>query len=911
MKDLQNLPVKTISIYLLVSVPWILLSDWVVTLFPAEHQHLLQTSKGWLFVAITSFIIYMLLKRACDTSSELDEKLEETVHDLAMANRGKQAVLNAMPVSVWEEDFSQIKKYIDDYIKPENSDVLRQWFDDTPEGVFLLAGKVKTLSIGGSTLEMFRANSKPELLDNLQNVFTEASLRAFREEIIALYDGQHYFNIEAEQRRLDGSTFQTSTSVSLPSTSLDSWDRVIVCIEDISHKQAAEKAMDVFFDLDMNLHIIADLDSTILRVNHGWNTVLGYEREELEGKPFLNFVHEDDMERTLSEMASLKSGQTTYYFENRYKHKNGDYRYLAWSAIAPEGGSVIYAVATDITEKKISELKLRDAASVINNTSEGVMLTELDGTIKEVNGAFTSITGYSRAEVIGQTPSILKSGRHDAIFYNKIWNGISDTGYWQGEIWNRKKNGEIYPELLTIDTIKDEEGRPSAYVSVFTDISLVKNAENRLIHVSTHDALTGLANRSLLDEQLDHAIKHAKRVNTIAALLLLDIDNFKYINDSLGFNAGDQLLRQISSRISASTRADDTIARLGSDEFAIVLEGIEYSKQVSQVVENLLENLKPPFQIEGNEIYISASAGISLYPHDSDTGDGLIRNANSALTKAKESGKGIYLFYAEELTSAALEYLLIENALRTALEKDQFYLVYQPQFDLVTGMLEGMETLIRWNHPDLGTIPPGKFIPIAERSKLINDIGLWVLTQACLQGKKWLDQGYDIGRIAVNVSVPQAMRSDLALIVEQVLETTAFPAVNLELEVTETFAMKDPETSIKLLGMLRDKGIEIAVDDFGTGYSSLSYLKKLPIDKLKIDQSFTASITSSKDDQAIVDAIISLGDSLSLKTIAEGVETSEQLDLLKSLGCQQGQGYLYSKPVGPDEFERLFLGSEG
>ena len=907
MSDLEKLPRNAIITFVFFSVIWIGLSDWVVDLFPVELHQMLQTLKGWFYVAVVSIFMFALLKRSCGSANDLQDELQTAVHRLSAANSKKLEILDTIPVSVWEEDFSEVKKYIDEIIKPADPSNLRDWFNDNPQGAALLAGKVKIISVSGTTLEMFGASNEPQFLSNLHSIFTEKSLEAFSEEVIAFYGGKKIFNVEAEQKRLSGEDIITSTSARLSDSAESDWSLVIVSVEDISKKVLSKNAIDSFFELDMNLHIIASVEGIIIRINEGWTTALGYSRDELEGHTFLELVHPDDLERTLDELSELDTGKKTYYFENRYKHKNGSYRWLSWSAVVPVNGHIVYAVASDITDKKLAEKSLRDAAHIINSTSEGVMLTDMNGLITDVNQSFTSITGYDADEVLGQSPAILKSERHDHNFYKVLWESISSNGHWQGEIWNQRKSGEIYPEFLTINEVKDSDENVYGYAGIFSDLSHIKRAEDQLSHLTTHDDLTGLANRSLFGEQIQHAVKHANRSQKVVAIILLDLDNFKYINESLGFKQGDLLLGYVAERISHSLRSEDVVARISGDEFGILLENIDYSKQTCSIVEKVLDDIKKPFIIESNDIYLTASAGISLYPHDTNDPDLLTRNADTALSNAKENGKGSYQFYSAELTTAAFEYLLIENSLRTALEKDQFYLVYQPQFDLENQLLTGAEVLIRWQHPELGIVPPSKFIPIAERSSLINDIGEWVLRSACVQGKAWIDQGYDFGRLAVNLSGPQIISTDLVGIVESILAETQFPGSNLELEVTETYAMKDPASSKALLGELRMLGIEIAIDDFGTGYSSLNYLKNLPIDKLKIDQSFVACMGESSSDRAIVDAILSLGDALSLKTIAEGIETQEQLDLLLKKGCLLGQGYFYNRPIKPTEFEQLYL----
>lgn len=905
MQKLTSLPIRTALIYLLFSLLWILGSDWLVFSLPTEFHSLLQTTKGWFFVLITSLLLYILLKQGCLTASKLETELHNANSGLHQSIADKQALFDSLPISVWEEDFSEVKRYLDRSIS--KGEDIRSWLDQNPEEVAFLASKVKILSLGGSTLSMFRADSKNELLANLSNIFSQESISAFKEELITFYNGETFFKVEAPQQRLDGSAFMTNTSISIVPGHEKNWDRVLVTIEDITERTEAQNAVDGFFEQAMNIHLIAKLDGTILRANTGWKTILGYTPDELQGSSFPSLIHPDDLPSTYSEMEKLAQGKTTFYFENRYRNKQGRYHTLAWSAVVPKAGDIIYAVASDITERKKAETDLRRAASVYKSTSEGILITGLDGTIKEVNQAFCDITGYSEEEVKGKNANLLSSGRHDNSFYQSIWKSLLTTQAWQGEIWNRKKDGTIYPEFLTINTVQDDKGIITDYVGVFSDVSNLKQTEDQLHRLSTHDALTGLINRTLFLEYLDHALQRAKRTKKLVAIALFDIDNFKKINDSLGFPAGDTLLKELSLRLAKNVREEDTLARVSSDEFALIFEGLHYAKQSAQMAGKLLQCIQKPFYIEQNKIQITASLGISLYPHDTDNSEILIRNADSALTQAKESGRNNFQFYTESLTSAAFEQLFIESALRSALEHNEFYLVYQPQIDLKHNNLIGMEVLLRWHHPNIGLIPPSKFIPIAERAGLINDIGSWVLENACYQGKVWLDKGYQIGRLAVNVAGPQLTQRNLNAAVCAILEKTQFPTSHLELEVTESFVMGQTEEAINLLRGLQEMGIEIAIDDFGTGYSSLSYLKKLPIDKLKIDQSFVSGIVNDSDDDAITDAIIALGHALSLKIIAEGVETQEQADKLKGKGCQQAQGYLYSKPISAEQLEQTFL----
>ncbi len=553
---------------------------------------------------------------------------------------------------------------------------------------------------------------------------------------------------------------------------------------------------------------------------------------------------------------------------------------------------------------------MRQAATVFESTQEGVIITDLQPRILNVNRAFTEISGYTESDVVGQNPKVLQSGRHDQSFYQALWASLLETGYWQGEIWNRRKNGELFPQLLTISTVRDERDNPTHYVAVMTDISQIKQSEQRLEYLAHYDPLTNLPNRLLLNARLRHALQQAARYRTPIAVMFLDLDRFKQINDSFGHPVGDQLLKAAGERLGHCVRVNDTVARVGGDEFVLLLEDIKQPENAAVVAEKILLGFTEPFDLAGQEIYITPSIGVCLYPRDGEEADTLLRNADTALYAAKGQGRNCYAFYSEQLTAHAFEQVMLENSLRKAITRNELLLYYQPQLDLRNGRLIGAEALVRWQHPDLGLVPPIKFIPLAEETGLIVEIGDWVLQTACTQARAWLDQGLEIGRIAVNVAGPQIKRRAIMDQVQRALESSGLPAERLELEVTEGFIMDEAEGSIELLRALRRLGVGLSVDDFGTGYSSLAYLKRLPIDKLKIDQSFVRDIPGDPDDVAIVKAIIALGQSLGLEVIAEGIETAEQQQFLTAQGCSKGQGYLFARPLPVEDFVDFVKGLE-
>ena len=572
----------------------------------------------------------------------------------------------------------------------------------------------------------------------------------------------------------------------------------------------------------------------------------------------------------------------------------------------PEGVVISFK---DMTDRLQIEERLRQAATVYQSAAEAIIVTDANGTITDVNPAFESITGYTREEAIGNTPGMMKSGRQDAMFFHKMWLEIRKYGQWHGEIWNRRKNGEVFPEWLTINSVYDDQQSLTHFVAVYTDISEHKKTEAQLNHLVRHDALTDLPNRAMFDAMLEQAMKHAHRTRTLVAVLLIDLDRFKNINDSLGHHVGDQLLIQLSERFKNVLRADDIVARLGGDEFIILLQDIQDPQQVITAVEKITHVFDQPFELDSHHIRVSASIGISLFPDDAADAASLLSNADAAMYRAKQDGRNTYHFYTETLTANAYEMVLLENALRGALDRQELHLVYQPQIDLKSESIVGFEALLRWQHAELGLVSPAKFIPLAEQSGLIHDIGEWVLNEACRQAQAWLQKGLTFGKIAVNVAGPQLQRGGFVGQVKSALERSAVPAAHLELEVTEGFIMQDAEHAIGQLTALRRLGIEVAIDDFGTGYSSLSYLKKLPIQKLKIDRSFIQDIPNDVNDMAIAEAIIALSKAMSLKVIAEGVETREQATFLRKKGCWYAQGFWYGKPLSVQDAEAFLVKS--
>lgn len=541
--------------------------------------------------------------------------------------------------------------------------------------------------------------------------------------------------------------------------------------------------------------------------------------------------------------------------------------------------------------------RLRMAAAVFDSTLEGVLVTDRQGLIVHVNRAFMRITGYQQEEVLGHRPSKFKSGRHGLPFYQQIYAALADKGEWSGEIWNRRKSGEIYPQWQTICAIRDDSGELSHYVAVFSDISAIKHTEQELAYLAHHDPLTGLPNRLLFNDRVEQALAAAQANKRGCALLLLDLDHFQSINDGLGHTIGDQLLKLVGERLRDTVGNNVTLARLGGDEFGVLAENCQQVGQAGKLAQGIIERMRESFEFDGHRLFISASVGISLFPNDALSAEQLLRNADSALFKAKGNGRACYALYTEELTAHAQHRVETASELRRALAKDELRVFFQPVHDLFTAQMVGVEALVRWQHPERGLVPPGEFIPIAERTGLIAEIDAWVLREACRQMVRWQEDGRMLAFVAVNISSRLFGQRELYRQVADVLHETGLDPALLELEVTESAVMEDPEVALEQLHRLRELGLNLAIDDFGTGYSSLLRLKRLPVQKLKIDQGFVAGLPLDDDDIAIVRVIIALARSMGMQVHAEGIEQAEQARFLLEQQCQLGQGYWFGRPV--------------
>ena len=559
---------------------------------------------------------------------------------------------------------------------------------------------------------------------------------------------------------------------------------------------------------------------------------------------------------------------------------------------------------TDRLEWKSASLPL-SAEQVVENMHEGVVITDSRGIIQSVNRTFCHITGWQPDDVLGKSPNLLRSGRHKPTFYKKLWSALEKSGFWQGEIYNRKKNGDIYLEYLSISTVRLPDGAPSHYIGVFTDITKRKRAEETIKHMAYYDALTNLPNRALFLERLNQALIQAARNHRILSVLFLDLDRLKVINDTLGHNMGDRLLKAVAARLKLAMRDTDTVARLAGDEFMLLLPEISSADDIQKITKKLIDTFNQPFEFDGQELYVTASIGVAIYPNDGVDADTLLKNADTAMYRAKRTGRNNCQIFTPSMKTEDMEQLALSNGLRRALDRKEFVVHYQPQLDIENGEIVGMEALVRWQHPEFGLVQPTSFIHWAEDSGLIVPIGEMVLRMACEQNRAWLNAGFQPLKVAVNLSARQLKQDDIVDTVKRILKETGLPPDCLELELTESVLMDLGDNATNIPHELKAMGVGFSIDDFGTGYSSLNYLKRLPVNTLKMDQSFVRDLTSDPNDAAIASAVIGLGHGLDLAVLAEGVETLGQLDYLRTLKCDRMQGFLFSEPLPSHEFEEL------
>ncbi|MFV1952094.1 MAG: EAL domain-containing protein [Nitrospinota bacterium] len=811
-----------------------------------------------------------------DDRKMIERSLELSSQELLQANSEMQAVFQAFP---------------DLFFRLDVEGTILEYKTESSTDLYLSAGKL--------------------LGKRIQDIPLENVRKKFHEAIHQVQEKKSLVSIEYSLMTRDREQFYEARLLPLPE------NQIIVIVRNITEREHAEEERERYLSL---LH--ATLESTadgILVVDNegGWSSF---------NQKFIDMWHipesivasRDDDRALVCVLDQLKDPEG---FVARVKKLYSQPDAESYDFIEFKDGRIVERYSKpqviekktvgrvwsfrDITKRKQAEEKLRMAAKVFENTTEGIMITDRRGNIQSVNSAFTIITGYSAKEAIGKTVDLLRSETHDSDFYKNIWKTLLKRGYWQGEISSRCKDGKSFPAWLNLNTIRDDKAKAINYVAVFSDITKIKQSEDRLNYLAHHDLLTGMPNRLLFQDRLQQALKQAKRYGKFVGLLFLDLDRFKTINDILGHSIGDLLLQSVAERLKECVRDSDTISRWGGDEFAVILPTLEQAADAAKVAKKILKALSEVFVVKAHEFFVSVSIGIAIHPSNGRDAETLVKNADTAMYHAKERGKNNYQFYTDTLNAKSIGWLALETSLRHALEKEEFLLYYQPQVDLKTGRIIGMEALIRWQQFER-LVPPKDFIPLAEETGLIVPMGEWGLRMACRQNKLWQAAGFTPMPVAVNLSARQFQQKDLLETIDRVLKESGLDSKYLELELTESAVMQDAETTIVILQELKARGVKISIDDFGIGYSSLNYLRRFPINKLKIDQSFVQDITTNPEDAAITTAVISLGHNLNMQVIAEGVESREQLIFLHKHHCDKAQGFYFSPPL-PVEAFTVFL----
>lgn len=686
-----------------------------------------------------------------------------------------------------------------------------------------------------------------------------------------------------------------------------------------AHLKRKQGASDHLFDMDALLAsvfevteigiCITDENACFVEVNESYCELYGYSRDELIGRSFLLVVPSENRDFAAELHRDFLKDPVEIDDEWIVQRKDGtkiNAYVTAGLLIGHQGKKYKVTTVTDITKKKQIEVDLLKFQMVINQTNDWVVITDKEGIIKYANDSVCEITGYTLPEIIGNRPSLVKSGHHDNAFFVDLWETIRAGQPYRNIIVNRRKNGEIFYLDQTISPLKDKNGELLYFVSTGKDITESRVMEKRLNYLAYYDVITDLPNRSLFMDRLQQQIKNAQDSGEDFAVIILDIAKFIYVNETFGTHIGDKSLQAVAAKIVDVSYPEDTVARLGDDEFGIICTRLSRIEDVFLFLDNLFKIFLSPFSIDGNDIKLSISVGTSLFPTDGETTEQLISKAEMALSEAR---KNEYVFFNEHMNKAAHSFIMMENRLARAIENDEFILYYQPYYDLKTNTIRGMESLIRWNNHELGLLEPIDFIPVLEETGLIKHVGKVLIHKACNQLRSWIDRGLSVVPVSINLSPVQLRMADLVdFIIETVHSCNLDPSL-IVFEITESTSMDDVEFTLKLLNKLKSNGFLISIDDFGTGYSSLNYLKRFPVNYVKIDLSFVQDLTPDPESETIVAAIINLAHSLKLKTIAEGIETAMQLDILRALDSDIGQGYFWSRPIPPKEIEKLLFHS--
>ena len=865
-----------VVLYLVFGVAWVFAGDALVARWastPEQFTHL-QTWKGWLYVLITSAMAGGLLWR--------------------MRNVEQQR-------SVVARELAQIVHH-------------------APVGMARVALDGRILWANGCLCRMLGVELQALQALNFRDVVQAVDPALAMQQIERLLAGEidHYLGARQCHRPSDGRIVHVLNTVTYVPAAGNEPAHLDCVLQDMGEIQAARTALE---RSETRLRLAVDgsgcgmwdrdLVQSQTTYSPGVARMLRYEGDDFARDFHMRErLHPDDSERVrLAVRYALASGEA-FAETARLRCFDGSYRWFMARGVRhlnemgqPERFS---GILTDLTRERQVDERQRLTATVLEHMSEGVIVADTHNRILSVNASVTRLLGYTEDELLGNTPRVFKSGLHDLAFYEAMWASMKRTGRWQGEIWNRRKNGEVFPEHMSLSVVRDAAGAATHYVCMFTDITEEKAQHQRMEFLARNDALTGLSNRLWFCGQLEDAVVQARGSGECMAVLQLNLDRFKDVNDSYGHAVGDQVLKHIARRVQAAMRPGDLLGRMAGDELAVVARHLRDADGAQAVARQLIAAVAEPWRSpEGFEVVAGVSVGICMFPEHAATAQTLLQGAHAAVYGAKALGRGAWCFYAEEMTQSARERLALESRLRLALAHGHMVLHYQPQIDIATGRIVGAEALVRWNDPEEGLIAPGRFIPVAEVSGIIAPLGEWIIGEACRQGQRWREQGLPPLVLAVNVSPRQFQLTDLVHCTAAALAESGFPAAQLELEITESALAEREDEALRTMRRLCELGLRLAVDDFGTGYSSLAQLKRFPIDVLKIDQGFVRDIPRSADDMAISAAIIAMGHSMGLRVLAEGVETAEQLDFLRVRGCDAYQGYYCSRPVPAEAFAAL------
>ena len=867
---------QALFLYLALGACWVLAGDVLLARWGLDADQVLryQVWKGWLYVLITGVLAWVLLQRA-----------QHAERQRALAAESSLRALHHVPAGI--------------------AHIAR-------EGTILWAN--------ARLLQMLGTSPEQVVTLNFRNVVPACDRSDAVQQFERLMAGDidHYLSERTCHSQDGGQVRQVLCTITLVAAYGPEPERLVCVMQDMGELQEARAALmrsetRLRLALEGSSSGVWDWDMVRQHTDfsEGVARMLRYAGDDFSRDFVLRErLDPTDWARIGTALRCATASDVPFAESARLLCYDGEYRwFMARGQRHPDAHGKperFSGVLTDLSDQREAQESQRLAAAVVSNAVEGVIVTDAQSRIVSVNASVTRLLGYTEAELLGQTPRILQSGRHDQAFYRRMWYSVQQVGHWQGEVWNRRKNGEVFPEQMALRVVRDEEGTVTHYVCMFTDISVQKAQQEHLRFLEHKDALTGLSNRQRFVQKLDAVLEQARASGEMLAVLLLNLDRFKDVNESYGHAVGDALLQHIAQQIRLAVRPGDLLGRMAGDELAVVARDLRHDEGAAAVARQLIAAAAVPWRSPGGlEVVAGVSVGICMFPTQADDGESLMRGAHAAVYGAKAEGRGAWCFFNESMTQAARERLELEARLRGALAQGHMLLHYQPQVDIASGHIVGAEALVRWQDPQEGLISPARFIPVAESSGVIGPLGEWVLHEACRQGRQWLDEGLPPLTIAVNVSARQFHLTDLVAFVALTLKRTGFPATSLELEITEGALAEQPEKALQVLMRLGELGLRLAVDDFGTGYSSLAHLKRFPIDVLKIDQGFVRELEQSADDRAISAAIIAMGHSLGMHVLAEGVETQQQLDFLRERGCDSYQGYLRSRPVPAAEFAAL------